>query len=144
MFLLVPAHPGCPGQNVESRKTVLCVYCSSKHLKKTNNVKNETGRKKCLQNILHLRTLLLHSVPFSALLLLVRQQEWHMAHKKLLPVIPKCYLANNGVKSQQIAGASEQLCPYKPLHACAPCSPEGPTPIYCYYCLLYTSDAADE
>ena len=25
MFLLVPAHPGCPGQNPESRKTVVCV-----------------------------------------------------------------------------------------------------------------------
>jgi len=24
-FLLVPAHPGCPGQNPESRKTVVCV-----------------------------------------------------------------------------------------------------------------------
>ena len=35
MFLLVPAHPGCPGQNQESRKTVVCVcvcvcvYCQS-------------------------------------------------------------------------------------------------------------------
>jgi len=25
MFLLVPADPGCPGQNPESRKTVVCV-----------------------------------------------------------------------------------------------------------------------
>ena len=25
MFLLVPAHPGCPGQNPKSRKTVVCV-----------------------------------------------------------------------------------------------------------------------
>jgi len=25
MFLLVPAHPGCPGQNPESHKTVVCV-----------------------------------------------------------------------------------------------------------------------
>ena len=25
MFLLVPAHPGCPGQNSKSRKTVVCV-----------------------------------------------------------------------------------------------------------------------
>jgi len=25
MLLLVPAHPGCPGQNPESRKTVVCV-----------------------------------------------------------------------------------------------------------------------
>jgi len=25
MFLPVPAHPGCPGQNPESRKTVVCV-----------------------------------------------------------------------------------------------------------------------
>jgi len=25
MFLLVPAHPGCPGQNPESRKTVVVV-----------------------------------------------------------------------------------------------------------------------
>ena len=25
MFLLVQAHPGCPGQNPESRKTVVCV-----------------------------------------------------------------------------------------------------------------------
>ena len=26
MFLLVPAHPCCPGQNPESRKMVACVY----------------------------------------------------------------------------------------------------------------------
>ena len=26
MFLLVRDHPGCPGQNPESRKTVVCVY----------------------------------------------------------------------------------------------------------------------
>jgi len=25
MFFLVPAHPGCPGQNPESRKTVVVV-----------------------------------------------------------------------------------------------------------------------
>jgi len=25
MFLLVPAHLGCPGQNSKSRKTVVCV-----------------------------------------------------------------------------------------------------------------------
>jgi len=25
MFLLVPAHPGCPGQNPESHKTVVSV-----------------------------------------------------------------------------------------------------------------------
>ena len=25
MFLLVPAHPGCPGQNPKSCKTVVCV-----------------------------------------------------------------------------------------------------------------------
>jgi len=28
MFLLVPAHPGCPGQFPESRKTVVCVCCA--------------------------------------------------------------------------------------------------------------------
>jgi len=28
MFLLVPAHPGCPGQNPQSRKTVVCVCMS--------------------------------------------------------------------------------------------------------------------
>jgi len=26
MFLLVPAHPGCPGQNPKSHKTVVCMY----------------------------------------------------------------------------------------------------------------------
>jgi len=26
LFLLVPAHSGCPGQNPKSRKTVVCVY----------------------------------------------------------------------------------------------------------------------
>jgi len=26
MSLLVPAHPGCPGQNPESHKTVVCVF----------------------------------------------------------------------------------------------------------------------
>jgi len=25
LFLLVPAHPGCPGQFPQSRKTVVCV-----------------------------------------------------------------------------------------------------------------------
>jgi len=25
MFFLVPAHPGCPGQNTDSHKTVVCV-----------------------------------------------------------------------------------------------------------------------
>jgi len=28
MFLLVPAHPGCPGQIPQSRKTVVCVSVS--------------------------------------------------------------------------------------------------------------------
>ena len=28
MFLLVPTHPGCPGQNPKSRKTVVCVICN--------------------------------------------------------------------------------------------------------------------
>jgi len=27
MFLLIPAHPGCPGQNPKSRKTVMCCVC---------------------------------------------------------------------------------------------------------------------
>ena len=26
MFLTVPSHPGCPGQNPESHKTVVCVH----------------------------------------------------------------------------------------------------------------------
>jgi len=26
MFLLEPVHPGCPGQNPESRETVVCVH----------------------------------------------------------------------------------------------------------------------
>ena len=29
MLLLVPAHPGCPGQIPQSRKTVVCVCSSS-------------------------------------------------------------------------------------------------------------------
>ena len=29
MFLLVPAHPGCPGQIPQSRKTLVCVLCVS-------------------------------------------------------------------------------------------------------------------
>jgi len=29
MFPLVPAHPSCPGQNPESRKTVVCVWCQA-------------------------------------------------------------------------------------------------------------------
>jgi len=29
MFLLVPAHPGFPGQIPQSRKTVVCVVCKS-------------------------------------------------------------------------------------------------------------------
>jgi len=28
MFLLVPVHTGCPGQNSESRKMVACVFVS--------------------------------------------------------------------------------------------------------------------
>ena len=38
MFLLVPAHPGCPGQIPQSRKTVVCV-CSlqaSIHVKESS------------------------------------------------------------------------------------------------------------
>jgi len=27
MYLLVPAHPGCPGQSPESCKMVVCVCC---------------------------------------------------------------------------------------------------------------------
>jgi len=32
MFLLVPAHPGCPGQFPQSRKTVVCVLRQSVYL----------------------------------------------------------------------------------------------------------------
>jgi len=32
MFLLVPAHPGCTGQNPQSRKTVVCVCASHAQL----------------------------------------------------------------------------------------------------------------
>jgi len=32
MFLLVPAHPGFPGQIPQSRKTVVCVLCVCKNL----------------------------------------------------------------------------------------------------------------
>jgi len=31
MFLLVPAHPGFPGQIPQSRKTVVCVYQVSRN-----------------------------------------------------------------------------------------------------------------
>jgi len=33
MFLLVPAHPGCPGQNPQSHKMVVCV-CSEECLQR--------------------------------------------------------------------------------------------------------------
>jgi len=30
MYILVPAHPGCPGQSPQSRKMVVCVLCGAK------------------------------------------------------------------------------------------------------------------
>ena len=33
MFLLVPAHSGCPRKNPESRKMVLCVCCANLYFK---------------------------------------------------------------------------------------------------------------
>jgi len=56
MFLLVPAHPGCPGQIPQSRKTVVCV---------------------CV-----FQRLYVPSITFSALTLLVGWQEGHPACKK--------------------------------------------------------------
>jgi len=42
MFLLVPAHPGCPGQNPKSRKMVVCVcVCSMLHGSETWPVRKE-------------------------------------------------------------------------------------------------------
>jgi len=32
MFLLVPAHPGFPGQIPQSRKTVVCCVCNPTYL----------------------------------------------------------------------------------------------------------------
>jgi len=37
MFLLVPAHPGFPGQIPQSRKTVVCV-CATKIQKATQHI----------------------------------------------------------------------------------------------------------
>jgi len=46
MFLLVPAHPGCPRQNPENRKTVVCVggVCSNKCLQCLDSVGWKEGR----------------------------------------------------------------------------------------------------
>jgi len=37
MFLLEPAHPGCPGQNPESRKMVCVFFCSGGHPQKISS-----------------------------------------------------------------------------------------------------------
>jgi len=39
MFLLVPAHPGCPGQNPESHKTAVCVCAGCPSSRSTNSIK---------------------------------------------------------------------------------------------------------
>jgi len=42
MFLLVPAHPGCPGQIPQSRKTVVCVCVwKEEYVEKLMNEENE-------------------------------------------------------------------------------------------------------
>jgi len=38
MFLLAPAHPGCPGQNPESRKTAVCVCVCVRVLNEYNSL----------------------------------------------------------------------------------------------------------
>jgi len=47
MFLLVPAHPGCPGQNPKSHKTVVCVcvcmHVGPRYLARCVNIKTING-----------------------------------------------------------------------------------------------------
>jgi len=44
MLLLVPAHPGCPGQIPHSRKTVVCVcLCRTKTSHKNDNINNDNN-----------------------------------------------------------------------------------------------------
>ena len=59
MYLLVPAHLGCPGQNPQSRKMLVCVVCV------VFRITSKLG------------------FPFSALMLLVGWQEGQPAWKKL-------------------------------------------------------------
>jgi len=43
MFLLVPGHPGCPGQNPKSHKTVVCVcVCVCVHGQKQRDTQKVT------------------------------------------------------------------------------------------------------
>jgi len=43
MFLLVPAHPGCPGQIPQSHKTVVCV-CVCTQVTRYQRGKNQEGK----------------------------------------------------------------------------------------------------
>jgi len=49
MFLLVPAHPGCPGQIPQSRKTVVCVCVILKQNFKSRNISNTKSHYRWLQ-----------------------------------------------------------------------------------------------
>ena len=57
MFLLVPAHPGCPGQIPQSRKTVVCVcvcVCVCNNMEIHNLLRNQSHKKiKILQSNLY-------------------------------------------------------------------------------------------
>jgi len=67
MFLLVPAHPGCPGQFPQSRKTVVCVCVCviiisiTLYLSKKRHVE-ETGDIPHCSSIKLLTLILLHSI----------------------------------------------------------------------------------
>ena len=57
MILLVPTHPGCPGQNLESHKTVVCVcLCVSVYVSVVYDV---VGVVSLLTQIYALKTMLL-------------------------------------------------------------------------------------
>jgi len=49
-FLQVPAHPGCPGQNQKSRKTVVCVYPDTEVIKTAEEKKIKLEITKLLGN----------------------------------------------------------------------------------------------
>jgi len=70
MFLLVPAHPGCPGQIPQSRKTVVCVCVTVLLLSFTDSFFN-LSKYNFGCNVY----ILLYA--FSALTLLVGRQEGH-------------------------------------------------------------------
>jgi len=90
MFLLLPAHPGCPGQIPQSRKMVVCVcvyiLALESQCKRGNaySIMNAVVDEERMRRLGHGLGLVLH-VPFSALTLMDRKLFLleQMKHKNL-------------------------------------------------------------